>query len=364
MHRRDFLSAGLAAAGTVAMGTTPWAPALAAGEKGYRLSGPYTHRNLAVYLIHRGGRDAGPAPLTLGEAMRTGAIRVIETGNVQELVVNNPGDREIFIQAGDIVKGGKQDRVLTVSMIVPPNSGNIPIGAYCIEQGRWARRGREKVAEFSASTARLPSKAGKIAMMERALPPESGREVRAGVGRSALIRRSLGSDRQGQVWGSVRKMQERLSSYMNRDVADRRSRSSLQLSLENRDLAAALADFERALGGLPEAHPDAVGYAFAVGGRINSGDEFESAGLFRKLWRRQLRAAATEALAAAGSHNGKPPTSAQVAAFVGRAGAAAAVSKAMPGNMVLITRETATSLYTEALRGSGGWIHRSFISVE
>ena len=151
---------------------------------------------------------------------------------------------------------------------------------------------------------------------------------------------------------------------MNRDVADRRSRSSLQLSLENRDLAAALTDYEKALGGLPDAHPDAVGYAFAVGGRINSGDEFESAGLFRKLWRRQLRAAATEALAAAGSHNGKPPTSAQVAAFVGRAGAAAAVSKAMPGNMVLITRETATSLYTEALRGSGGWIHRSFISVE
>ena len=364
MHRREFLSAGLATAGTVAMGTTPWAPALAAGEKSYRFSGPYTHRNLAVYLIHRGGRDAGPAPLTLGEAMRTGAIRVIETGNVQELIVNNPGDREIFIQAGDIVKGGKQDRVLTVSMIVPPNSGNIPIGAFCIEQDRWARRGSERVAEFSASTARLPSKAGKIAMMERAAPPQSGREVRAGIGRSALIRRSLGSDRQGQVWGSVRKTQERLSSYMDRDVADRRSRSSLQLSLENKDLAAVLTEFEKALGGLPETHPDAVGYAFAVGGRINSGDEFASAGLFRKLWRRQLRAAATEALAAAGPHNGKPPTSAQVAAFVGRAGAAAAVSKAMPGNMVLITRETATSLYTEALRGSGGWIHRSFISVE
>ena len=364
MHRREFLSAGLATAGTVAMGTTPWAPALAAAGKGFRLSGPYTHRNLAIYLIHRGGRNAGPAPLTLGEAMRTGAIRVIETGNVEELVVNNPGDREVFIQAGDIVKGGKQDRVLTVSMIVPPNSGNIPIGAYCIEQGRWARRGGEKVAEFSASTARLPSKAGKIAMMERALPPQSGRRVRAGAGRSALIRRSDGYDRQGLVWGSVRKTQERLSSYMNRDVADRRSRSSLQLSLENKDLAAALADFEKALAGLPEAHPDAVGYAFAVGGRINSGDEFESAGLFRKLWRRQLRAAATEALAAAGSHDGKPPASAQVAAFVGRAGAAAAVSKAMPGNMVLITRETATSLYTEALRGSGGWIHRSFISVE
>ena len=31
-------------------------------------------------------------------------------------------------------------------------------------------------------------------------------------------------------------------------------------------------------------HPDAVGYVFAVGGRIDGGDEFGSAGLFRKLW--------------------------------------------------------------------------------
>ena len=55
----------------------------------------------------------------LGEAMGEGLVKILETGDVEELVIRNLGDREVFIQAGDIVKGGKQDRVLTVSMIVP-----------------------------------------------------------------------------------------------------------------------------------------------------------------------------------------------------------------------------------------------------
>ena len=362
MHRREFLSAAVPAAGLVALAPVPWAAARAASGD-CRLTGPYTRQTLALYLIHREGRRAGAVPMTLGEAMTMGALRVFETGKVSLLVVRNRSDRDVFIQAGDIVKGGKQDRVLTVSMIVPPDSGYMPIGAFCVEQGRWARRGTEKVAQFSASTARLPSKAGKIALMARADRPSSGRGNRPLSGSLAPVRRGPDSYRQGQVWGTVRKIQERLSSYMNRDIADRRSRSSLQLSLENGSLASALTDFETALGGLPEKHPDAVGYLFAVNGGLNSGDEFESAGLFRKLWRRQLRAAATEALATAAQRSNEPPTRAQVAAFIDKAAGAPAVSNPMPGGMVLITRETAESLCTEVLRGNGRWFHRSFISI-
>lgn len=58
--------------------------------------------------------------------------------------------------------------MLTISMIIPPNSGDIPVGAFCVEQGRWSGRGQEKTAEFSASTARLPWKAARIALARRA----------------------------------------------------------------------------------------------------------------------------------------------------------------------------------------------------
>lgn len=66
-------------------------------DKGYRLTGPYTHDSLAIYLIHRQGGEDGPVPLTLGEALGQGLVKVIETGDVEELVIRNLGGREVFI---------------------------------------------------------------------------------------------------------------------------------------------------------------------------------------------------------------------------------------------------------------------------
>ena len=55
----------------------------ATAGKDYRLSGPYKQENLSIYLIHREGRNAGPLPITLGEAMKKGFVKVVETGNVE-----------------------------------------------------------------------------------------------------------------------------------------------------------------------------------------------------------------------------------------------------------------------------------------
>src|SRR5687768_12149556 len=105
-------------------------PALA--ETAQRLSGPHVHQNLAVYFIH-GESAAGPVPLTLEEAMVKGEVQVIETGQVNELKIENTGGEEVFIQAGDIVKGGRQDRVLMVSLLLKPHSGQVPISSFCVE---------------------------------------------------------------------------------------------------------------------------------------------------------------------------------------------------------------------------------------
>lgn len=71
-----------------------------------RLAGPVMYENLAIYFIK--GEDAGgPAPLTLDEALEKGAVRVYETGEVRRLEIENIGDQEVFVNAGDIVKGGR-----------------------------------------------------------------------------------------------------------------------------------------------------------------------------------------------------------------------------------------------------------------
>ena len=115
-----------------------------------QVSGPITHENLTVYFIH-GPSAAGKVPLTLEEALAKRSVEVRETGNVNQLEIENLGNDEVFIQSGDIVKGGQQDRTLMVSLVLPPKSGRVPIEAFCVEQGRWSARGREDVKQFSSS---------------------------------------------------------------------------------------------------------------------------------------------------------------------------------------------------------------------
>ena len=120
MRSRSFFSYAVFSIGFITLG----APGGQAAP-GYRVSGPFTHDNLSLYFVH-GEADKGPVPLTLEEALARGKVQVDETSRVNELSLENLGDEEVFIQAGDIVKGGKQDRVIGVSLLVPSKVGQDP----------------------------------------------------------------------------------------------------------------------------------------------------------------------------------------------------------------------------------------------
>ena len=204
MRRHGFSAVVVLAASIIAVGWAAQQTAVSANES-YRLTGPYEHDNLAIYLNHREGSDSESVPLTLQEALEQEVVKVIETGDVKELVVRNLGERGIFIQSGDMVKGGKQDRVLIVSMILPPSSSDVPIGAFCVEQGRWAARGQENAAEFSASTELAPSKALRRALGERTL-----REIASGA-ESAIPRPANGASSKARACRS--KFGSRFAGY-------------------------------------------------------------------------------------------------------------------------------------------------------
>ncbi|HXL80610.1 MAG TPA: DUF6569 family protein, partial [Pyrinomonadaceae bacterium] len=107
----------------------------------YRLSGPYTHKNLSIFLIHSKTTTRTKSFLTLQEALEQRKVVVYETQSVNELAIENLSSEEVYVQAGDIVKGGQQDRMMGVDFIVPPKSGRMPIAAFCVEHGRWSGRG-------------------------------------------------------------------------------------------------------------------------------------------------------------------------------------------------------------------------------
>src|SRR5262249_43202397 len=123
-----------------------------------KISGPYHCDNLTVFLIHGSDQLEGKNILTLQEAMEKKVVVVHETKNVQQLSIENvSADVEVFVQSGDIVKGGQQDRAIAFDMILPPQSGKVSLACCCCEQGRWSKRGKEEVGRFGESSKAVPS---------------------------------------------------------------------------------------------------------------------------------------------------------------------------------------------------------------
>lgn len=319
------------------------APAAAAlGDM--RISGPHVHRSLAVFVIHGADREAGKTFLTLEEAMAQNKVVVYETGNVQELAIENlAADVEIYIQSGDIVRGGRQDRVLAQDVIIPAKSGRVPLASFCVEQGRWSQRGDEAAHRFSASENQIATKDLKIAA-------KRARD-------------------QQQIWGEVAKAQARLAESLGAPVASPASASSLELTLENEAVKRSIAEYVEALRAVVEREPDAIGFAFAIDGKLNSAEVYATGALFRKLWPKLLEAAATEAVAEgaarkAGAAPAPPPAPAAVAACLADAHAARPAETISNARCDMVTRESEKNLFFETrdkARG-GAWLHRSYVA--
>jgi hypothetical protein len=356
MHRRSLLALAGSSLALLALGLT------AARADAYRVSGPIVHENLAIYLVH-GKSASGAVPLTLDEALARRAVKVHETGNVNELQIENLGADEVFVQSGDIVKGGQQDRVLTVSLILPPKSGKIPIASFCVEQGRWAARGKEDVKTFATASAVVPSREAKIAMkapMPAAPAPTAG--LNASAARTTAYAPSETGARQQEVWAKVRKMQDGLSSNLGATVNAAASQSSLQLALENEKLKDAQAAYLKALKGAGEKDDDVVGYIFAVNGKLNSAEVYPSNGLFRKMWPKLLQASVTEAIGHKKDTAETTPTGEAALAFLDAASKGQASEKPLPANVQLETRNAEKAFYFETRRASGAFVHRSYLA--
>jgi hypothetical protein len=236
------------------------------------LSGPFTRKNLTFYLVHGEDSLTGKTPLTLEEAMARKLVIVHETGEVNELSIENvSASDEVFVQAGDIVKGGQQDRVLAVDLIVPARSGRMPIDSFCVESERWTPRGREPRAQFNSSAEYAPSKELKIAAKQ--------------------------SKSQSEVWDKVADSQKKLGAATNSNTASSVSRSSLPLTLENQNVRSDSGNYINFLSDIVEHKSDVIGMVMVINGEINSCDIYGSSALFQKLWPKLLKAAAVEAVA-------------------------------------------------------------------
>lgn len=332
------VSLALLLAGAMAKAAAPQAgPVLKTGD--YTISGPYVHDNLSVFLIH--GQDKVKKNyLTLQEALDRKIVVVHETGNVNELSIENVSpDQEVYVQSGDIVKGGRQDRTIAMDFICPPRSGNMPIAAFCVEHGRWQQRGAEAAAVFASSNDAIAGKDLKLAA------------------RKAMS--------QQEVWQQVAQNQQKLSANAAKPVTDPRSQSSLQLSLESKPVQDNTQAYVKTLEPIVNGKSDVVGYAFAINGKVNSADIYANHDLFVKLWPKLIKSSAVEAFA--DTEKGKQFAAARaesVQACIEDAERGKASKKDVTPRVQVITKETEKNIAFETRDSAAGEaaVHSNYVA--
>ena len=298
-------------------------------QSSHRISEPYLHRNLAIYLLHRMAGMSKRCFLTLDEALQAGGARLHETGRVGELEIENLTELDLYAQAGDVVKGGWQDRALGMDCIVPhrsPRRRRMRVRTFCVERGRWnPRLGEEPTNTFKAAAHMASSRDLKLS-----------------------IRRE-GS--QKAVWSSVDAAQSKLSASVGEDIRSSASPSSLPLAMENKAVRRRLGNYLVPLSNLLANHPDAVGFAFAVNGRLNSADLYATPELFRKLWLKLLEGAALEALTEANAPGATcaAPAAAEVSTWLRRSRRGRKTRHAVTPRVTLVVRENGGQVSFETM---------------
>jgi hypothetical protein len=312
------------------------------------ISGPFIHRNLQIFLVHGEPQLEDRHYATLSEALDKGYVVVRETGNVSELSIENVSKKvTVFLNAGDIVKGGRQDRTVRDDLILPPHSGQLALAAFCVEHGRWTKRGAENDAAFSANTKVLSSRKEKLA-------------ARYGANQS-------------DVWSGVADQQTKLNENVSRlagkhvDTHSAASSSSLQLTLENKDLDSVKKHYLDKLSRILDDKTDVIGFVYAINGEINSAEVYNNKTLFRALWSKLLDAAITEAVTEYhGDQPLKPAVTADLKTFFETALSGSMTERAVSRTTRVKTYTTPNTVLFETLDldADNVWIHKTFINKE
>jgi hypothetical protein len=303
----------------------------------YRISDPHSFENLSIFLIHGSGHG-GHKLITLQEALAQNKVVVYETQNVNELAIANVSpDEDVFIGSGDIVKGGQQDRTLKDDFILPAKSGKVSISAFCVEHGRWTRRGQEPAGVFNGSNDMVATKELKMAVRAEAS--------------------------QASVWSQVAQAQEKLSAAVQGPARAAASPSSLQMTLETPAVQRSTESYLNALSRVIDGQPDVVGYAFAINGRMNSAEIYATHDLFTRLWPKLLKASAVEAVSE--NHPGAHFTavSKEDVQRLLRDSPGPGVARELNARTKVESKDTPTSVIFQTRdQAAGAWVHMSYIA--
>jgi len=260
----------------------------------YKVLNPISHGNLTIFPVVTSTTHDTSGFITLDEGIRSGEVVVTEAGStgglirgphrripisgarVNSLVLVNNSKRPLILLAGEIVTGGKQDRVVAKDRVIPAESDPVDLGVFCVEPGRWT----DTSAQFST----MKSQMAQPSVREKAM---------------------VAKDQQ-QVWNSVGAANVGVMGAITRSEAvpgpPPAPPSSYAKTFEDERVRKAIADqaapveqsYSSTIRQLRDQH--AVGVVVAVGGRIIWADLFAGTALLEKYWPKLVRSYAAEAI--------------------------------------------------------------------
>jgi hypothetical protein len=300
---------------------------------GFKVLAPIHSGNLTVFPVVATQSHGTSEFLTLDEGLKSGEVVVTESGmlrglerrrphpstgvwrprsdgaQVNQLVLVNNSKRPLLLLAGEIVTGGKQDRVIGKDRIVPAESDPIDLGVFCVEPGRWVATS-DKFNGFGAGIA--------------------SPKVRAG---------AMSSKNQQKVWDEVRSAQSEMVAVMGdspvpaaREIGNTSSYARVMENSEvKKRVDSVAAPIERGYESVIHQLRDrnAVGVVVAVNGEIIWADVFASSQLLEKYWPKLVRSYAAEAVVTRAADKRASMESAQL--FLDRLEGRREVSESEPG---------------------------------
>jgi hypothetical protein len=306
---------GLIVTSLIATESLPARAGETGGAAGYKVLEPIRHGNLTVFPVLASKSYPTDEFLTLDEGLRSGEVVVTEYGSlrglirrhpmqpvvsgnargnaqVNRLVLVNNSKRPLLLLAGEIVTGGKQDRVIGKDRIVPAESDPVDLSVFCVEPGRWTATSEH----FGASGATYGGP----------LHGVGSNSVATLMAQPSVRAKAMGDKNQNEVWAEVKKQREAVSvevlAAAPMVASEMAQTSSYAKVMENDEVKkrvdAVAGPIEQNYQSLIKQLRDrnAVGVVVAVNGRIIWADVFASTELLEKYWPKLVRSYASEAV--------------------------------------------------------------------
>jgi hypothetical protein len=238
---------------------------------------------------------------------------ISSSAQVNQLVLVNRGKKPLLLLAGEVVSGGKQDRIIGKDRIIPIGAQPLPLDVFCVEHSRWTGSGNTFAAAKTMVHPTVREQAAVDQDQNKVWAAVRGDSVGSGsgggvgaaagggmggatsAGAAAQERSELSSNLEvsapqisqqqlSRVMASAAPTQGYRSIYQSAAVGP--SVENFALEVERR--------FNRATSGLKGEH--VVGVIVAFGGEVAWSDIFASSQLFDAYWPKLLRSYAVEAL--------------------------------------------------------------------